>query len=143
MIAAGPVALTLAALFTGAAFYVNFAEQPARLMLGDRAALEQWKPSYHRGFIMQASLAVIGFLAGAAAWLQDGNIWWLIGALALLANWPFTLIAIMPTNKRLGDTSPDAAGPQSRTLMQRWGQLHAVRTMLGAISTAVFLWLLT
>jgi hypothetical protein len=143
MIAAGPLALAIAALFTGAAFYVNFAEQPARLQLDDRAALAQWKPSYHRGFIMQASLAVIGFLAGAAAWLQDGNIWWLIGALALLANWPFTLMVIMPTNKRLGDTALDAAGPQSRTLMQRWGQLHAVRTLLGAISTAVFLWLLT
>lgn len=143
MIAAGPLALTIAALFTGAAFYVNFAEQHARLQLDDRAALAQWKPSYHRGFIMQASLAVLGFLCGAAAWLQDGNVWWLIGAAVLLANWPFTLVAIMPTNKQLGDTALDAAGPQSRALMERWGRLHGLRTLLGAASTAIFLWLLT
>ena len=102
MLAFGPMALMVAGIFTGAAFYVNFAEQPARLKLDDRAALTQWKPSYHRGFIMQASIAVIGFLLRRrGAWFQDGNVWWLIGALVLLANWPFTLFVIMPTNKVL------------------------------------------
>jgi hypothetical protein len=138
--AAGPLALMVAALFTGAAFYVNFAEQHARLMLDDRAALAQWKPSYHRGFIMQASLAVLGFLCGLAAWFQDGNVWWLVGATAMLANWPFTLVAIMPTNRALQATAHEAAGPASRALMESWGRLHAVRTGLGAIATAIFLW---
>jgi hypothetical protein len=140
--AAGPLALMVAALFTGAAFYVNFAEQHARLMLDDRAALAQWKPSYQRGFIMQASLAVLGFLCGTAAWLQDGNVWWLVGAVAMLANWPFTLIAIMPTNKALQATAPEAAGPTSRALLETWGPLHAVRTGLGGLATAIFLWLM-
>jgi hypothetical protein len=137
---AGLLALTVAALFTGAAFYVSFAEQPARLQLDDRAQLAQWKPSYMRGFAMQATLAAVGFLLGAAQWWQSGNALWLIGALLLVANWPFTLLVIMPTNKALLATAGDAADATSRALLVKWGRLHAVRTALGASATLVFLW---
>jgi len=137
---AGLLALTVAALFTGAAFYVSFAEQPARLQLDDRAQLAQWKPSYMRGFAMQATLAAVGFLLGVAQWWQSGNGLWLIGALLLVANWPFTLLVIMPTDKALLDTAGDAADATSRALLVKWGRLHAVRTALGASATLVFLW---
>ncbi len=140
---AAHLALTSAALFTGVAFYINWAEQPARLGLDDRALLAEWKPSYARGFTMQAALAVIGFLFGLLAWWQSGGIMWLIGAIALVANWPFTLFVIMPVNHQLNDIAPEQAGSVSRALIEKWGSLHAVRTALGAIATVLFLWALS
>jgi hypothetical protein len=71
---AGLIALTVAALFTGAAIYVNFAEQPARLQLDDRALLAEFKPAYKRGTMMQAPLAVLGCLCGLAAWWMTGRL---------------------------------------------------------------------
>ncbi len=136
---AGKLALVIAAVFAGAAFYINFAEQPARLELDDRALLAEWKPAYKRGFVMQAPLAIIGFVLGVIAWWTSGSAAFLIGAITLLANWPWTVLAIMPTNRALMATALEAAGPQSRALILEWNKLHGVRTLLGSLAVAAFL----
>ncbi len=136
---AGHLALIIAALFTGAAFYVSFAEQPARLGLDDRALLAQWKTAYKRGFAMQAPLAIAGFVLGAVAWWQTGRLAFLAGAILLLANWPWTLFGIMPANKVLMSTPPENAGPQSRALIVKWNRLHSVRTALGFLAIVALL----
>ena|SRR5579862_961408 len=136
----GLLALIASAIFAGAAFYVNFAEQPARLLLDDRALLTEWKPAYQRGAIMQAPLAVIGFILGMLAWRQIGHVGFLIGALLIIAPWPWTLIVIKPTNDALLATELDAAGAPSRALIVKWGSIHAVRTVLGGLATAAFFW---
>jgi hypothetical protein len=136
----GLLALMAAAIFFGAAFYVNVAEQPARLSLDDRALLTEWKPSYKRGAAMQAPLALIGFALAMIAWWQNSHPGFLIGAIAMIAPWPWTLFGIKPTNDALLATDPEAAGPRSRALIVRWGVLHAVRTALGAIASLALLW---
>jgi Domain of unknown function (DUF1772) len=137
---AGQLALVVAAVFAGAAIYINVAEQPARLGLDDQALLDEWKPAYKRGFAMQASLAVVGFLLGLLAWWQTNDWRWALGALVLVANWPYTLFVILPTNTQLEAIEPTQAGPASRALVERWGRLHAIRSALGVIATLLFLW---
>ncbi len=130
-----------AILFTGAALYVSFVEQPARLKLDDPSLLIEWKVSYKRGAAMQAPLALLAFLSGCAAvWLFRAPEENLAVAFLLVANWPYTLLIVRPVNNRLMSTEPGAAGPETRKLIENWGRLHGVRTALGLMATLIILW---
>lgn len=135
----GLLALTAAAFFSGAAVYINVAEQPARLTLDDRPLLAEWKPAYKRGFAMQAPLAVVSFLLAVIAWWQTGIFAFLVGGILMIANWPWTLIGMMPTNNTLQATELENAGRDSRALVEKWGGLHAVRSAFGLAATLAFL----
>ena len=139
---AGLLALTAAAVFTGAAFYVLFVEQPARLTLNDSAALSEFQPSYRKGAVMQASLAVIACLLGLVAYWQSGNVLFAAGAIFQILPWPWTLLVIMPTNKRLLATAPVHADAASTALIRKWGMLHGVRALLGLMAVIAYLWAL-
>jgi Anthrone oxygenase len=136
----GELALIAASVFAGAAIYVNVAEQPARLMLDARALLTEWKPSYRRGFAMQAPLALVATVFGVAAYVDAGDWRWLLGAALSLASWPYTMLVIMPTNRVLMSTDIETADASVHGTVIKWGRLHAVRSGLGLAAAAVFLW---
>jgi Domain of unknown function (DUF1772) len=138
----GHLALATSALFAGAALYVTIAEQPARLELDDRNLLAEWKPSYANATVLQAGLAIIAGVLGLLAAWQSADWRWIAGAVLILANWPYTLLGIMPTNNRLKAIAPNDAGPASRALIETWGRLHAVRTTLGFAAALAYLWAL-
>ena len=134
------LALVTAAAFTGAAIYVSIAEQPARLELDDKALLAEWKPSYAHGAVMQASLALVSTAFGLLAFWMTRDWRWLVGALLILANWPYTLVVILPVNNRLKATPVEAANVETRDMIKTWGKLHAWRGALGLAATVVYLW---
>ena len=130
-------------LFTGAAIYINLVEHPARMECGTEVAATVFAPSYKRAAVMQISLAVISFIGSALTYLESANILWLIGGFIIISVIPFTLIAIMSTNKKLLSPSLDAAAESTRELLSRWGKLHAVRSVLGVLALLIFLTLVT
>lgn len=129
-------------LFAGAAVYINLVEHPARMGCDTKTAATVWAPSYKRATVMQASLAVVSFLAGALAWLLGGGILWLVGAVLIGLVVPFTFIAVMPTNHQLLAPGRDLASVETRALLEKWGRLHAVRSALSLVASVVYMVLL-
>jgi hypothetical protein len=90
---------------------------------------------------MQATSAALGLLSSVAAWLAGATFWWLIGGVVLGAVIPFTLIAILPTNKQLLSPTLDRRSAETERLLARWGRLHAARSVLSAVALLLFLYL--
>ena len=68
------IALVCAGLFSGAAAYITFVEHPARVSCGTSVALTEFRPSYRRGTVMQASLAALGLVAAVVAWMASRDV---------------------------------------------------------------------
>lgn len=133
------LAALAATLFAGAAIYVNLAEHPARMECGATLAATVFGPSYRRGAVMQAVLALVATGAGTGAWLTGGSGAWLLGAILIFLVVPFTLVVIKPTNNQLLGLAVDRAARKTGDLLRLWGRLHAVRSALSLASSIVFL----
>lgn len=127
-----------AGVFTGASIYVSVVEHPAWVECGPAIAIRAFDRSHRRAAAMQGPLAIVGLLAGVAAWLQGAGIAWLLGGLLLSAMVPWTLIVIAPVNRRLLDPGLDSGSREAAGLLARWGRLHLVRTIAGVAAFILF-----
>lgn len=139
----GLLATLCAGLFAGAAIYITLVEHPARLECGTELAVTEFGPSYRRATVMQVPLAAIGLIAAVVAWVQGRGTVVLIAGVLLGMVIPFTALVILPTNKRLLDPGLDRRSAEATALMNRWGQLHAVRSAASAAAFGLLLWNLT
>ena len=130
-------------LFAGAAVYITFVEHPARMSCGTHLAATEFRPSYQRATVMQASLAALAVLTGAGAWLNGASIGWAAGAVLIGAVIPVTLVIILPVNKRLLASGLDKNSTEARVLLEKWAKLHSVRTVLSVGAFFLFAYLLS
>lgn len=133
------IAVLATTLFSGAAIYINVAEHPARMECGTAVAATVFGPSYRRAAVMQAGLALVATSGAIGAWYTGAAVAWLFGALLIFAVVPYTLLVIMPTNKKLLDPAIDRTSDTVHGLLQHWGRLHAVRSVLALASSIVLL----
>ena len=133
------LAILCCAIFTGAAITINAVEHLARMACGIHVALSEWAPSYKRATIMQASLAVLGFVFSVIAWWVGANGLVLVAGIVLVLVAPFTLIVIMPTNNRLLALNAEKDADEAILLLNRWNKLHLVRSVIGLSALVMFL----
>ena len=136
--ASGSPALTSAALYAGATWYVAFVEQPSRLEAGS-VDLAQWRGSNDRAPRYAAS-ALVGAAAAFVLAARSTSGWpWVAGAVLLLAVLPWTVLTMLPIQRRLADGGATGASPETRGLIARWGRFHLGRLVLGLGGLGLFL----
>jgi len=133
------VAILSCGLFAGGALYINLVEHPARMECGTELAATVFGPSYHRATVMQVPLALMAALSAIGSWWLDDSLLWIAGAVLIFAVVPYTLIAILPTNKPLLMPGIDRKSRDTQRLLVRWGRLHAIRTIASLSATIAFL----
>ena len=137
----GSLALAFAAALTGAALYVNWVEQPARLALDDQAILNEWAPSDSRGVALLAGLSLISAVLGLSAYFATEDVRWAIGAIFVILTWPYAFFVMAPMNNQILSLAPRDVGA-ARALVRQWGLLEYGQTALGLVASAIFLWAL-
>ena len=83
--------------------------------------------------------AIVGGFFGVVAFFSTSEWGWLLGAVVLLINWLYTIVVMMPVNRRLMNTLPGAATAETRRMIGRWGLFHAGRSALGLAAALIFL----
>jgi uncharacterized membrane protein len=133
------IAVLACTLFAGASIYINAVEHPARLECGTEIAARQWAPSYKRATVMQVSLAVLAAIAGCLRAVQGGGGIWFVASALIFSVIPFTALVVLPTNSRLLERGRDLSSRETRQLLERWGRLHGVRSVLSLAAAVVFI----
>lgn len=135
----GTLALAFAAAFTGAAFYVNWVEQPARLKLDEEALLSEWGPSDSRGFALLAALALLAAVAGFIAYFESEDVRFAFGALLIIASWLYAFFVMAPLDNQIRSLRGGEVAA-ARALVRQWGVVESGLTAIGAAAVLIFLW---
>jgi hypothetical protein len=135
----GTLALAFAAAFTGASFYVNWVEQPARLKLDEEALLSEWGPSDSRGFALLAALALLAAVAGFIAYFESEDVRFAFGALLIIASWLYAFFVMAPLDNQIRSLRGGEVAA-ARALVRQWGIVESGLTAIGAAAVLMFLW---
>ncbi|MGY3505166.1 DUF1772 domain-containing protein [Bradyrhizobium sp. USDA 4471] len=138
----GLYAFAVAAAYLGAAIYIGFVENPARLGLGTSAMVREWAASDHRGTIFLTTLSLASAALAFVQYRIGGDVRWIIGGLTILTSWPYDYYVLVPVNIWLCAIPPEKGSAPARKLMQDWGLLAWGYTLIGLATCGAFAWAL-
>jgi hypothetical protein len=137
----GSIALAFAAAFAGAAVYVSWVEQPARMALDDKALLSEWAPSDSRGVALLAAFALISAVAAFITYFETQDDRWVFGGLIVISTWPYAYFVMAPLNNQiLSLRGRDVSA--ARELVRQWGFIESGFAAIAVVAVAMFGWAL-
>lgn len=123
-------ALLCAGAFAGGSLFISLVDHPVRAALGPEVARLHFREMYPRATVLQAPLAAAGSILALCAWLLGAGSAWLLEGLIIGTVVPYTLVFMIPLNRKLMSTVV-MDDEQARCALAAWARGHAVRTVLG------------
>ena len=102
-------------------------------------AIEVFKPFFDKTHIWVLILSIIVTLLALAYSILTENWWWFGTSMLMHLNGPYTIVYMMPLNRRLMDPNVDPTSEQTANDIKKWGTLHLVRTLLNGVIFLAFI----
>lgn len=129
--------ILLILFFMGAQFGIALTAtvivHPILVMAKKVTAIEVFKPFFDKTHIWVLVLSIIVTLLALAYSIMTGQWWWFGISMLMHLNGPYTILFMMPLNRRLMDENVDPLSEQTASDIQKWGGLHLVRTILNGL----------
>ncbi|WP_069675980.1 DUF1772 domain-containing protein [Formosa sp. Hel1_33_131] len=123
----------------GIALTATVIVHPILVMAKKATAIEIFKPFFDKTHIWVLVSSIIVTVLALAYSIFTGNLWWFGVSLLMHLNGPYTIIFMMPLNRRLMDKNVDPLSEQTANDIKKWGRLHLVRTLLNGTILFAFI----
>ena len=128
-----------AGLFAGACTYIALVQQPARMEVGGVPAIAEFRAVIPRAERLQLPLLLACLATGTTLFALSLSAQVLVGTVLLGLIVPFTVLWILPINRRLLSRSAGDHAGAAPALLAHWGALHLVRSGAALAGACVLL----
>lgn len=122
----------------GVALTATVIIHPILVTVKKTIAITVFKPFFDKTHVLVLILSIFITILALVYSIFTGNLWWVGVSLFLHLNGPYTLLFMMPINKRLMDTNVDPRSEKISEDLKKWGRMHLVRTILNGIIFLAF-----
>jgi uncharacterized membrane protein len=127
------LAVIIAGIITGGAWAYTLEIHPALMKARPSSSLDVFSPMFHHANKMQPLLGTVVAIVTLIVSFMTGNWYWFVTALIMQIIGPYTIIVLMPLNRRLMAEDADPNSPALLEDLRRWGGLHLVRTLINTL----------
>ena len=123
----------------GIALTASVVVHPILILIKPSSAIEVFKPFFDKTHIIVLVMSITVSLLALVASIISGNWWWFSISMIMHLNGPYTIIMMMPLNRRLMAEDIDPESEHTKNDLRKWGYLHGVRTVMNGVVFLAFI----